>query len=208
VGLTGRHQAANAAVALGVLDALAAAGIARADDGALDRGLRAVRWPGRLEVLLVHGVRTLLDGAHNPDGAAALVSALADLRPSLPPGRSTLLLGILADKDVDEMLATLASDPGLRDARLIATDVPGTDRALPASSLLARWTAIAGTARDGVEVADVDEAVRRALADARDLGGPLIVAGSLYLVGHVRARLLGEPAHPDELAHPDEHVPW
>jgi dihydrofolate synthase/folylpolyglutamate synthase len=199
VGLTGRHQAANAAVALGVLEALATAGIAHVDDGALRRGLAAARWPGRLEALLVHGVRALLDGAHNPDGAAALVAALAELGPTLPEGRSTLLLGILADKEVHEMLATLAADPGLRDARLVATDVPGTDRTLPASSLAARWMAIAGTARDAVGLADVDEAVERALAGARDLGGPLIVAGSLYLVGYVRARLLGEPAHPDDL---------
>jgi dihydrofolate synthase/folylpolyglutamate synthase len=200
VGLTGRHQAANVAVALGVLDALAAAGIARVDDDARRRGLAAARWPGRLETIVAAGATAILDGAHNPDGATALVRALADLRPSMPGGRPTILLGILADKEVDEMLVTLASDPVLRGARLVATDVPDTDRTLAAASLATRWAAREGAAGDTLTIADVDDALDRALASARDLGGPLVVAGSLYLVGHVRARLLGESPHPDEVS--------
>jgi dihydrofolate synthase/folylpolyglutamate synthase len=198
LGLTGRHQAANAAVALGVLDAFADAGIARVDEDALRRGLAAVRWPGRLEAVVVDGVTALLDGAHNVDGAAALVAALAELRASMPRGRTTLLIGILADKEVDEMLRMLATDGALRDARLIATDVPDTARTLPASALEARWTALEGTAADTLALPDVDAAVERALASAEALGGPLIVAGSLYLVGHVRATLRGEPPRPDD----------
>ena len=84
LGLTGRHQAANAAVAIGVVDALAAAGIASVDHDAIRRGLAAARWPGRLETIVVDGVTAILDGAHNPDGAAALVGALAELRPRCP----------------------------------------------------------------------------------------------------------------------------
>jgi dihydrofolate synthase/folylpolyglutamate synthase len=200
LGLTGRHQAANAAVALGVLDALADAGIARVDDDALRRGLAAARWPGRLEVVRIDGVTAILDGAHNVDGAAGLVAALAELRASLPPGRATLLIGILADKEVDEMLRTLASDGTLRDARFVATDVPDTARTLAADALAARWSALEGTAADSVAIREVEAGVERALASADALGGPLIVAGSLYLVGHVRATLRGEPPRPDDAA--------
>ena len=198
LGLTGRHQAANAAVAIGVVDALAAAGIASVDHDAIRRGLAAARWPGRLETIVVDGVTAILDGAHNPDGAAALVGALAELRPSLPDGRATLLLGILADKEVDEMLALLASDPTLRNARLVATDVPDAQRTLAASALSDRWSSIVTTTAQAEAIADADEALSHALDLAREAGGPLIVAGSLYLVGHVRALLLGESPRPDD----------
>ncbi|HWP62552.1 MAG TPA: bifunctional folylpolyglutamate synthase/dihydrofolate synthase, partial [Candidatus Binatia bacterium] len=90
VGLRGRHQAANAAVADAVLDALEAAGIARVAAEARRVGFAAARWPGRLELLEVVGRRgrldVLLDGAHNPAGAAALALALDDLRPFLAGG--------------------------------------------------------------------------------------------------------------------------
>jgi dihydrofolate synthase / folylpolyglutamate synthase len=82
VGLLGRHQAANAAVALATLDALAEAGLAAADAAATRRALAAVRWPGRMELLELPPRRArggvvpdvLLDGAHNPHGAAALAA--------------------------------------------------------------------------------------------------------------------------------------
>ena len=69
VGLRGRHQAANVAVADALLDALAIAGIASVDADARRRGYADVRWPGRLELLEVDGREVLLDGAHNPAGA-------------------------------------------------------------------------------------------------------------------------------------------
>src|SRR3954447_17702165 len=81
VGLRGRHQAANVAVADAVLDALDAAGIASAPADARRRGYASARWAGRLELLEVEGRDVLLDGAHNPAGAATLAQALDDLRP-------------------------------------------------------------------------------------------------------------------------------
>ena len=71
VGLRGRHQAANVAVANATLDALARAGIAATTDEQRRAGFAAARWPGRLELLDVQGREVLLDGAHNPAGAAA-----------------------------------------------------------------------------------------------------------------------------------------
>ena len=76
----------------------------------------------------------------------------------------------------------------LRTSRCITTVVPDTDRALPSDELAARWADVAGATAE--PVADADEALDRALDDAAASGGPLIVAGSLYLVGHLRARLV------------------
>ena len=186
VGLRGRHQAANVAVADALLDALAAAGIASVDAEARRRGYADVRWPGRLELLDVGGREVLLDGAHNPAGAAALAGALDDLRPFLADGPITLLAASMADKDVPGVVAALAASPGLHGATIICTavDVP---RALPADDLAAIWRA-ANPAPARVETAgSVEDGFQRALATG---DGPIVVAGSLYLVGAVRGAIV------------------
>ena len=192
IGLRGRHQAANAAVADATLDALEAAGIATANDEARRTGYATATWPGRLERLEVGGVEVLLDGAHNPAGAGALAQALDDLRPYLAAGPLTLVVASMADKDVDGVIDALATSGAIRDATLIATSVDAV-RALPADDLAARWRARV-PALGAVEVrTDPIEAVDAALARAAAAGGPTVVAGSLYLVGAVRAHLVDDP---------------
>jgi dihydrofolate synthase / folylpolyglutamate synthase len=194
ISLRGRHQAENAAVADAVLDALAATGIARVPDDARRRGYAGATWPGRLELLRVDGHEALLDGAHNPAGAAALATALDDLRPYLlgggepQPPPLTLVHGSMADKDVDGIVAALDRASALRGARIIATQVPG-ERALPAAELAARWR----KARPGARIdalPDVGAALDAALDGAP---GTIVVAGSLYLVGEARQRWLDDP---------------
>ncbi|HEU5205633.1 MAG TPA: Mur ligase family protein [Candidatus Limnocylindrales bacterium] len=189
VGLRGRHQAANVAVADAVLDALERAGIASTGGAARRAGYASAVWPGRLELVSVAGRDVLLDGAHNPAGAEALAQAVDDLRPFLQPGRMILLSATMADKDVDGLIAGLMRSPELARARVIATSLDAP-RALPAEALSERWRVLAPAA--SVEaVPDVRGALDQALA-GRD--GPLVVAGSLYLVGAVRGRLVDDPA--------------
>ncbi len=186
VGLRGRHQAANVAVADATLDALEAAGIARVGPEARRRGYAAVTWPGRLELIETAGREVLLDGAHNPAGAVALAEALDDLRPFLMPGPITLLTASMADKDVMGVVAALARSSALRDATVlcVAVDVP---RSMPARDLADVWRS-ADPPPGRVETLDsVDEGLRRALETA---DGPIVVAGSLYLVGAVRGRIV------------------
>jgi dihydrofolate synthase/folylpolyglutamate synthase len=189
VGLLGRHQAANVAVADAVLDALATAGIARVGDAARRAGYEGATWPGRLELLAAGDRDVLLDGAHNPAGAAALAVALEDLRPHLTPGPVTLVTASMADKDVDGVIAALAASPALAGARVIATalDLP---RAMPAAELAGRWRAARSGGPAPSVTADAGAALDRALSGPR---GPVVVAGSLYLVGAVRARLVDDP---------------
>ena len=96
------------AIADATLDALEAAGIATVPDGARRAGYASAVWPGRLELLRVRDHDILLDGAHNPAGAAALAVALDDLRPFLDGGPVTLVTASMADKDVDGVIAALA----------------------------------------------------------------------------------------------------
>ena len=116
--------------------------------------------PGRFE----RRGTEIRDGAHNPDGARYLVELL-------PPGDFTIVASILADKDVDEMLRTLRK----AGSRLVATR-SSSARALPAEEL----AALAREHFDSIEA--VDDPVA-ALARAHELGEPVLVTGSLYLLG-------------------------
>ena len=209
IGLRGRHQAANAAVADAVLDALTAAGIATVPSDARRRGYAEARWPGRLELIETtlgtnaRGSReVLLDGAHNPAGAADLARALDDLRPTLQGGDEpdpppvTLLLATMADKDVAGVLAALAGSPIARAAVVVCTELD-LPRSLSAADLARGWAAVAPGSRPEV-FRPVAAALDRALSVAR---GPLVVAGSLYLVGAVRAILVDDPELRDEAAY-------
>ena len=209
VGLLGRHQAANVAVADAVLDALGAAGIAHVGADARRTGYAAARWPGRLELLDLPGAgprgadaEVLLDGAHNPAGARALAAALDELRPELrgfaggtvaaasasASAPVTLVIGMMADKDIDGLIAALRTSSALAGARIVATAVPGA-RALAPEALAARWHEVVPDAEIKVEP-DPEVALDRAIATAE---GPVVVAGSLYLVGTARSWLVDDP---------------
>lgn len=190
VGLLGRHQAANVAVADALLDALEAAGIATVDDAARRRGYADARWPGRLERLsAAGGGDVLLDGAHNPAGAMALAMALDDLRPHLADGPVTLVMASMADKDVDGVITGIASARAMRGATVLATSVD-LPRALPPGDLAASWRRLAPDVAEVSVVRDPVAAVDRAIGRGPGL---TIVAGSLYLVGAVRAHLVDDP---------------
>jgi dihydrofolate synthase/folylpolyglutamate synthase len=188
VGLRGRHQAANVAVADAILDALEIAGIARVPEAARRTGYATASWPGRLELLSVGGREVLLDGAHNPAGAATLAVALDDLGPFLAPGPLTLVVGAMADKDVTGIAEALARATAIRGARIIATrvDLP---RAMAAAELAGTWRRAAPHAIV-TAVEHVDRALDAALATG---SGLIVVAGSLYLVGEARRRWVDDP---------------
>jgi dihydrofolate synthase/folylpolyglutamate synthase len=190
--LLGRHQAANASVALGIVSQLAVASVAHVSPTAVARGLAHARWPGRLERIDRDGCLILLDGAHNPDGAAALAGTLDDLAAELPDGRATLLLAVMGDKVVEDIIAALRTSSLLDGAAMVATRVPDSDRSLAPAELAAAWLATPSARRAesrAEAIVDADAALERALELAATAGGPLIVAGSLYLVGYLRGRL-------------------
>jgi dihydrofolate synthase/folylpolyglutamate synthase len=172
VALRGSHQRGNAALAAEALRLLDAAGVA-VPEAAIGDGIATARWPGRLEE--VGGV--LLDGAHNPDGAAALASALGALHPGRPV---ELVFGVLADKDHAAMLEALA--PAVRRLHLVA---PASPRARPTASLRALAASRGVEADEHRDLAEAIACARRAAAD----GALVCVAGSLYLVGEARAIL-------------------
>jgi dihydrofolate synthase/folylpolyglutamate synthase len=186
VGLLGRHQAANAAVAVALLDALAENAVRHGAPWALTEeslraGFAAARWPGRLELLRSTPLGdVLLDGAHNPAGARALATALGDLGLRGAP----LVFGATRGKRVTAVLRALAPLA----PRPVFTTFPGGP-AIAATDLRRAWQRVAGS---GAEVAATPRGAMTRAAQLRRGGEPVVVAGSLYLVGAVRGMLTGQ----------------
>jgi dihydrofolate synthase/folylpolyglutamate synthase len=175
IALRGPHQRENAALAAAALELLHRGGVS-APAEAVRRGIATASWPGRLEE--VAGV--LLDGAHNPDGAAALAAALLEL----PRGDAAeVVFGVLGDKDLAGILGALA--PAARELHVVA---PPSPRARPAADTAAAAAALGIAAHPHRTLEEAIECARRA-ADVRR--APVCVAGSLYLVGAARDVLGG-----------------
>lgn len=181
--LLGDHQMANAACAARIL---ALCGV---PEEAVRRGLAAATWPARFEVVQRDPVAVILDGAHNEAGADALSRTVRELLEGRP---LTLVLGVLADKNVDRVVAALVPLA----TRILCTTPDHEKRALPAAQLAARVRRHVPGER--VEaIASLEGAVARGLAITPP-GGALLIAGSLYLVGPARTclrrrGLLAEP---------------
>jgi dihydrofolate synthase/folylpolyglutamate synthase len=175
LALAGAHQRQNAALALALVDALVTAG-ASIPDRAVTAGLRDVRWPGRLEEVPGRPA-LLLDGAHNPAGVEALRAALDGAHAGR---RIHLVFGAVRDKDVAPMLAGLL--PRMASVTFTPLDTP---RGLPPEAFLEQARGLCPEvelARSPAEALNI----ARARARPEDL---VLVAGSLYLVGAVKAYL-------------------
>ncbi|MCI8330134.1 MAG: bifunctional folylpolyglutamate synthase/dihydrofolate synthase [Oscillibacter sp.] len=170
--LAGTYQAENAALALMALERLGEKGW-RISEEAVRQGLAAVRWPGRFEVLGREPL-FILDGAHNAHGMRAAVESLKTLAPGR---RLVFLMGILADKDVGEMLDLLAPL-----AKQVLTLRPDSPRAMDPAALCAALAErgvearVCGSAAEGVAAAK----------EAAGRQGAVCALGSLYLAGAVR----------------------
>ena len=175
-GISGRYQSENAALALAAAESLALLGISLPDT-ALRSGISDASWPGRMETI-PGDPPLLLDGAHNPAGAAALVEALADYRYR----KLRLVLGTMADKDVVRIVSALAP--------LAATCycvTPAIDRALDDTELAA---IITGIGIPAVACGSVGNGIAHAQRDAES-GDLVLVCGSLFTVGEAKAWLAG-----------------
>jgi dihydrofolate synthase/folylpolyglutamate synthase len=224
VALAGRHQRANAAAALAAIDHLEALGAVRVDPAARAHALATVRHPGRFEVI----GEVILDGAHNPHGAAALAATLGERGEA----SVVLVVAVSADKDVRAIAAALAPV-----ARAVIATRYQQERAMAPDELAAVFRAVdpasgndpsaprattAGGSPDATSAvvshdaptAPSDAAARArftvetapdlasALAAARRHGGTIVVCGSLFVVGEARVLLAGAPADPIAVSDP------
>ena len=195
--LHGAHQTANCALALTAAGAFLGRALSAAH---VTAGLAAVRMPARLEAIVVGAVgpvgvagadagrygdlgpTVILDGAHNPDAAAALAAALAEI-PST--GRRTLVIGLLAGRDPRAMLLAV----GAMGFDSIITCTPPTARARPAAELAAAAVALGCFA---TAIDDIGEALSTTIT-AASTDDQIVVTGSIYLVADARTWLLARP---------------
>ena len=175
--IIGEHQAENAASAIAAVE-MFLGGRAIADE-VLRSALADSLSPGRLQVVSKEPL-IVLDGAHNPAG---LRSLRRSIQWHFKPERTTALVAMLADKDIDSAAAVLAETFD----DLIVTEVEGP-RSLAADDLAEVLRA------KGANVVDVDAAIPSAYKKASRLAGEdaMFVTGSLYLVGAVLEMLQEE----------------
>ena len=173
----GPYQLVNATTAIATMDQLCRQGVNLSPKQVRD-GLRAARWPGRLEILARNPL-LVMDGAHNVDSIQRMLTTLEE---DFPYQRLKVVVGFSADKDVQGMLAELTS----RVDELILTKSTHPRSADP-NELVKK----AGHSRAQVSVVrDVPSAMWQALAGAHpeDL---ICVTGSLFVVAEARAAWLG-----------------
>ncbi|MBS1799701.1 MAG: bifunctional folylpolyglutamate synthase/dihydrofolate synthase [Acidobacteria bacterium] len=201
--LVGQHQQRNIALAIAAVEELRnpqGYKIAKSNPksyristGAIEKGIRETRWPGRLEHVPLEGsAPLLLDVAHNPAGAWTLRSVIAHL-PELQP--RTLIFSCLRDKDLREMAQILLP---LFDA---SSDRP-QDHILFApihSPRAASLEDLEAAARELEVPVATAASLAEALTQARAVtpaDGLIVATGSVYLVGELRALALEEGAAP------------
>ena len=178
-GMCGTYQIYNAITAIEALYAVSRALPVSKD--AVKRGVASAYMPARFERFLYRGVTVVLDGAHNRNG----ISALCDSVKAVFPGGVYALCGMLRDKDPAFSLIPLAGAPILG---AVVTEVASPRRETAEGVKNALPLPLGDNA---VAVPDIKEAFETALAAAKEAGLPLIVFGSLYLMGDVH-RILSE----------------
>lgn len=178
IAMAGRHQIDNAVAAMCALSIMEERGDVRVSRRALYAGLAAARQPGRMEVFAEEkGPITIIDGAHNPDGAKALKEAIGSF---CTDKKIFMVIGVLADKDVKGMMdhfTDMTED-------FIVTQ-PDNPRRLKAESLADMLRSRGCTC---IEAPDIKQAYKEA-CQRKDKYDVIIYAGSLYMIGKVRTMI-------------------
>ena len=170
--LYGAHQGHNAALAIAAVESLIGAGRQPIAPDVLTDGLAQVTSPGRLQLIGV-APTVLIDSAHNPHGARALVAALGD---SFDFDEWGIVLGAFADKDIAGIVATVAPA-----ATQVFVTAPDSERAADPDALADLVEAAGIPVTVHPDLADAAEAAREwaASSDRR----AVVIAGSVVLAG-------------------------
>ncbi|MEO0391994.1 MAG: folylpolyglutamate synthase/dihydrofolate synthase family protein [Pseudomonadota bacterium] len=190
VGLSGDHQRINARAAATAFSVWADQHAVKQDQTQIATGLANTTWPARLQPLTLgdfglpdDGRPVWLDGAHNPEGMAALMAAWQGLTQHDPPG--DLILGVMANKDSRGILRAIGHrDIAARFERVIAVPVPDTPNGLPPTDLAA---ALADYLPADTVISHDDTPLAALTTLAHGPKRPLLIAGSLYLAGSLLA---------------------
>lgn len=173
--LVGHHQISNARLAIAVLALLRERGWNLPAES-VERGIEATKWAGRLEWI---DENTLIDGAHNPQGAHSLADYVAAY---LSGRRRVLVTGMMQDKQIDACARILA--PVFDTVVATRVDYP---RAAQTSALRDIYEQEGCVCHEEPTIAAAIERARQIAGD----DGCVVIAGSLYVAGEARILLTG-----------------
>jgi len=186
ISMLGAHQIRNAVTAVTALEILRKAGLIKVSKEKFYEGMKKAKQPARFEILK-EDPYWILDGAHNKAGAEALAETMDEM---FPDSRTLMIVGILADKEVDAMLdafSDIADD-------FIATQ-PASPRALRSDELSTRLN---NRGKRVYEVPDLNKACDLATEKSKiDHYDVVLFGGSLYLVGKIREILRNDGKETD-----------
>jgi dihydrofolate synthase/folylpolyglutamate synthase len=172
LALLGKHQLLNCSVAVHAIEELMGLGLEINENNIL-MGLRNVKWPARMEVMNKKPL-VVIDGAHNIDGIEKLTESI-DMYFNY--NKIILILGILADKQVEEMIKTIVPK-----VDRVITVTPHSDRAELSKELKVQVEKYTNNCES---IEDYEEAYKKALSYCGE-DDLLLVSGSLYMVGDMR----------------------
>ena len=178
IPLVGRHQAENAALSVVASELMRHDGI-YIEKSAIISGIANTEWKGRFEIISRDPL-VIVDAAHNPQGAMALRDALIDAGLW---GKYTLVLGMLKDKDADEFSRTLMKGA----KKTIITEPEYKPRAMKMEELM-EITLKYGEVEGERNPTD-------ALSKALSYGNPVVITGSIYLLGDVLSKVKFDKTH-------------
>ena len=178
----GSHQGQNIAVAVAAVEAFLGGGQIPIADDILRSAISDVSSPGRLQLIRTEP-NLLLDGAHNPAGAAILAAAL---RAEFSDKPLVGVLAVLADKDARGLFSNLA---GVFDSVIVTES--SSPRSMPVAEL--EIVAREGLGQEVQSVSDFKSALELAKQRASEIDGTVVVSGSITLVGDVIKQVQEEP---------------
>lgn len=178
--LSGAHQIDNAAVALAAVEILGRKGFS-VGERSVRQGIASIRLPGRIQLIAV-SPEVIVDVAHNPAGARVL----ADYLRTLPKKKTALVIGMMADKDIEGFLREITGE-----ADIVVLAPPGVERAASLDALVRAATLSGSSIRPEETVAQAVDYAVQAVGDT----GRVVVTGSFYTV-HEAIDRVGEGRRP------------
>lgn len=180
ISMAGEHQVRNFLTALTAIKVLEKDGqIGMLTQNQLLAAAKKAKWKGRTELLIEEPI-TILDGAHNYDGAQMLCGYIQRHLSDKPV---ILVFGMLRDKDMDGVVSLLA--PWVRHIVLTVVNNPRAASAEEMAAVVQKYK----KETDYIIQEDIDDAIEYAQRFAKESGAAVIYAGSLYMIGNARTRL-------------------
>ncbi|WP_026535657.1 bifunctional folylpolyglutamate synthase/dihydrofolate synthase [Arthrobacter sp. H14] len=186
--LHGIHQSQNAAVAVAALEAFIGGGKKELDAEVLREAFAGVTSPGRMEVVRT-APTTIIDAAHNPDGARATAGAVQE---AFTFSKLVIVIGVLQEKDAQGIVTELKDSLSELNPDFCFTQ-SSSPRAIPAEELAENAISWGVPSEAVFAEARLDDAIEWAVArseEFNDLSGGILITGSVTVVGEARTLLL------------------